>query len=93
MTDEQTTMTWQPIETAPKDGREVLVIHRGVRRIARWASVWHRDNQMWVADNPLSDPPTVAGLGPELPETDPFHRPGPTHWMPLPQPPEEGDTQ
>jgi hypothetical protein len=57
-------MTWQPIETAPKDGT-VLLVHgeRGVELgwcvLSRW--YWHGRNS--VTEQP-------------------------THWMPLPEPPD-----
>ena len=55
---------WQPIETAPKDGREILGWF-GSASVIRWH------------------------IGTESFWTDGFMRlREPTHWMPLPEPPE-----
>ena len=66
---------WQPIETAPKDGRDFLVWNRENRvRKARW---YERSS---------------SDLGVSLYEGDGVNsfKGGiqPTHWMPLPAPPE-----
>lgn len=66
-------MTWQPIETAPKDGRMVLLYpsrcwcdedDRGE------VAYWDADFSEWVGIGPIAEDYT-----------------GPTHWMPLPDPP------
>ena len=68
---------WQPIETAPKDGREVLLF-LGARWIriekARWFARWEN----WQLGDvfPESDD-EYCGIGSEVP----------THWMPLPPAP------
>ena len=69
-------MTWQPIETAPKDGSRVLVYDHGWcgggPRIAvsQWIPYRHRDGRgEWRTTGGF------AGV------TDA------THWMPLPEPP------
>lgn len=61
---------WQPIETAPKDGEEVLVFFGVVAMEV--ASI--KDGEWIVA---CEARPCFAK---------------PTHWMPLPAPPPEGDT-
>jgi hypothetical protein len=57
---------WQPIETAPRDGRTILV------RQGDWAphhAYWRKECHEWWAIE--------------------YHGcPRPTHWMPLPAPPE-----
>lgn len=59
---------WQPIETAPKDGRAVLIAAvDGTDDIIRIAN-WNQQHNAWITD---------AGF------------PSPTHWMPLPAPPED----
>lgn len=57
---------WQPIETAPKDGTEILVFDDGAYIVTPWIE---GDDQSGWWDNGFMDPP-------------------PTHWMPLPAPPE-----
>lgn len=71
---------WQPIETAPTDGTEVLLyrakktssknaIWPNVTIKARLSSGHYRNGWLW---------------GGHVRDTDP------THWMPLPAPPKEG---
>ena len=64
---------WQPIETAPKDGRVVLCIGHGsvvmIEPMQYYASDEGMDNGCWG---------WLEGDGPRKP---------PTHWMPLPAPP------
>jgi hypothetical protein len=38
---------WQPIETAPKDGAEILVIDKAQQC---WLSMWNRKTEMWESD-------------------------------------------
>ena len=67
-------MTWQPIETAPKDGTRVLIYQpagmwRSCNRGARIdLAYWHQPGN---AEKPGFWMPTSR----------------PTHWMPLPDPP------
>lgn len=67
---------WRPIETAPKDGTEVLLLAAdglqvtGHNDLNLWAAIYPRD-QWWY-----STPECAV----------PFDMP-PTHWMPLPNPP------
>ena len=65
-------MEWQPIETAPKDGTEILAFATFERRdfiaVAQWA------------DADPEFPNTVAGWFWD-------YAIRPTHWMPLPEPP------
>ena len=67
---------WQPIETVPKDGTEILLAHdgEGIIWTDEWMAHWvdeggmlgcWRQSELWMRD---------------LIE-------GPTHWMPLPNPP------
>lgn len=86
-------MTWQPIESAPKDGTEVLVWFRGRCVVAEFGAIWHPDNKHWYVRNAPTeqddksnivqqiDPPTIDG------RPIPGCWIGPTHWMPLPDPP------
>jgi len=67
---------WQPISTAPKDGRVIIVFRKihgwNVLGYAYWESVRGIDG--WIS-NGFSDPPGNLGLA------------HPTHWCPLPPPP------
>lgn len=57
-------MSWQPIETAPKDGTFVLAVtESGYRVIVQWCA-----DKFWRSNVP--------------------HAWEPTHWMPLPEPPQ-----
>ena len=79
---------WQPIETAPKDGTEIIVFHHiggvcaGFCPAPGWA--WHcmdGHNTRWVK---------AAGedVARQVPSLTSFNEP-PTHWMHLPAPPQE----
>ena len=65
-------MEWQPIETAPKDGTVVLLA--GCRKPV--AAAWLEDEiDWWHVDDNKRGPFALRG-------------PGPTHWMPMPPPPQ-----
>lgn len=67
-------MEWQPIETAPKDGRGFLAYEKDKRPfVALWLDAEHPDVD-------------EAGWY-EHWNFDPVE---PTHWMPLPEPPSNG---
>ena len=69
---------WQPMATAPKDGTDVLVYSDCVT-IANWIA----KDGFW-SDFTISDGYTA----------DDQHcpcEPAPTHWMPLPPPPETNE--
>jgi hypothetical protein len=74
--------SWQPIDTAPKDKRVLLFYGKGVTGImvvGRWvtdANV-NKPRPYWTNDH-------SAAFGIRL--TREMH---PTHWMPMPEPPEE----
>lgn len=64
---------WQPIETAPKDGTRVL----GWDGESGWYSCeFEKLEGAWVAV-----PFSISGWDP--------HHVSPTHWMPLPEPPDD----
>jgi hypothetical protein len=74
---------WQPIETAPKDGTEVLLAVGGIV-----------DTGNWQAESPVGLESGVI-VDPVLPEgwyglrgLCPWDGVQPTHWMPLPEPPQ-----
>jgi hypothetical protein len=60
---------WQPIETAPKDGTEILAWDGSVRTTAVW----------WVPGKQWS----LVSPGEYAEDSEVW----PTHWMPLPEPP------
>jgi len=47
-------MTWQPIETAPKDGTSVLVYDEGIIVISHW--IGESDDMLGWWDNGIMDP-------------------------------------
>lgn len=74
---------WRPIETAPRDGTRVLVSFgaRGVHAVA-WEEPAHSGFEIWCVDDGKHGPYALRGYldaGPTAP----------THWMPLPPPPQE----
>jgi hypothetical protein len=83
---------WRTIESAPKDGGEILILAHGMAIQARYAPGG------WSDDTPISpaeyDGPVWCAFDDavsfeieETPEGD-WHGPV-THWMPLPDPPEK----
>lgn len=73
-------MEWQPIETAPKDERSILVFDStyGIvtvkwRHDDCWGGVWGKED--YIQDGSIYDDALIAR---DL-----------THWMPLPDPPEK----
>ena len=72
---------WQPIETAPKDGTEILLLdHRDRVRIGSFRFDVYRDEDgpTWLADD-FEDYSTGYASTLLMP----------IHWMPLPTPPHE----
>ena len=70
---------WQPIETAPRDGKRILVIDAdGLVDVAQWGiGAWFQPEGIWTGGG--GDYGIYSA----------------THWMPLPDPPsaEKVDTQ
>lgn len=76
---------WRPIESAPKDGTEVLLFIPGRRAELGW---WYesqeyaygklkRKTEKWMWGSGMQGILSMTGDAP----------PEPTHWMPLPEPP------
>lgn len=75
---------WQSIETAPRDGTEIIIFVPGVAggvQAARWCSP-HSDHsdefKAWCVDDGKHGPWPIRGW-----------RELPTHWQPLPEAPSE----
>jgi len=82
---------WQPIETAPKDGTEILAAYvyhcdSNGKRTADYSIVRWQD-RAWIAlgDGQLA----IESQGDTYTN---YIRPFVTHWMPLPEPPKEQET-
>ena len=90
-----TVMTWQPIETAPKDGRAVLLLSAEDRSVGIGPRVaigfWNPDGDSWVDryGQMGGDCYTLAVTGNWLSEGGWFQPDEVTHWMPLPPLPSE----
>ena len=67
-------MNWRPIDTAPKDGAEVLVYASFAGEPKCMIASWLRPYGAWV----------LFGMGIVITLN-------PTFWMPLPEPPQEGE--
>lgn len=72
---------WQPIETAPKDGTRILLFDGMGIAIASW---WVPDPTDFDDDDDFDEP--LPGWCVESAECVEFWH-EPTHWMPLPEPP------
>lgn len=85
---------WQPIETAPRDGTEIILAIKGAGHPSHWVHIgwWNEgDSFPWrfidtfslepngCCDNESDDRTPVNGAKEE----------SVTHWMPLPTPPEQ----
>lgn len=78
-------MDWQPIETAPKDGRDILVYREGLCYVAVWEQTWQR----WmVRTERIPGERDAAVCLEQVGFGSMIVARGPTHWMPLPAPPE-----
>jgi hypothetical protein len=74
---------WQPIDTAPKDGTEILVWNGFRISLVSWSEypqISRRAKKMFawcVSESEQDEQGGCATAG------------NPTHWQPLPEPPEE----
>lgn len=77
-------MKWEPIETAPKDGTWILAVARGfVPAVAKWEPGWRKGGSFeFVEVETFANDDHWQEY---VDTTDPWR---PTHWMPLPEPPE-----
>lgn len=78
---------WQPIETAPKDGTAVYVCDTETWEPAPMIAHWGQHNSWDDGSHWL------CGRKDDWPrgkiKREPAIMPTPTHWMPLPAPPEQ----
>jgi hypothetical protein len=75
---------WQPIETAPKDGTDVIVMYMHIETQVVHNAFWMDEKDCWAGDNPGGWWSYVhSEVSREL--LDDWRTP--THWMPLPPPP------
>ena len=71
---------WQPIETAPKDGTSILIVTlQGYMTTVRWEGESCCGGWALIVDGTTQN--CEADCSSDLPKT-------PTHWMPLPEPPQ-----
>lgn len=73
-------MTWQTIDSAPKDGTRLLLAKGKSVWIGEWVHHQHITNGKVASDSAYWTTPWVM-IGPE--------RAVPTHWQPCPDPPAE----
>lgn len=84
-------MEWQPIETAPKDGKTILLGY--YNSAGRWRTLrgqWMSAD--YIADNweyPDDGEPGWYETSVENDDTPNCWRTHPNHWMPLPPPPKK----
>ena len=78
-------MKWQPIETAPKDGRLLWLIEDGeewgLGRVYQFSGYWMEDSHYRGGGYWAYQLAPSAGKGVAVA--------APTHWMPIPDPPRE----
>jgi hypothetical protein len=89
VTKEKEVMSWQPIETAPKD--EWILCYepnKGFTGGHCYVCKWAYDNQFWY--DKISD---ILFIKEGEDYTVKYLTCVPTHWMPLPEPPEESISQ
>lgn len=86
---------WQNIETAPKDGTEILLAILGAGAASHWVHIgWYEpsDHFPWRFIDTFDLTPTGC-CDDEDPDRCPVNgatEGAVTHWMPLPSPPEQG---
>lgn len=79
-------MGWMPIETAPKDGTDIIVMYVHISTQVVHAAFWiGGEDEDWIEDSR-----DIGWLSYEHSEVSRIKLDGwmePTHWMPLPEPP------
>jgi len=79
--------SWQPIETAPRDGTIVLLASSTMVGAGAWAPDLHGDTYPWAFVDDFSTCELTSGYPGIAPNAWALND-GPSHWMPIPAPPE-----
>lgn len=78
-------MEWQPIETAPKNGTKVLIVNDdGAMAVAHYIEQWNERSEFV---RKAKDGDVFRTVREEIGYWDTDTAYCPTHWMPLPPPP------
>jgi hypothetical protein len=77
---------WRDIASAPRDGSPILVYREGSIYVAKWLTFW----RTWgvCAERIPGDPDPYTDIG-DIGFEGHYVARGPTHWMPLPAPPQD----
>lgn len=92
-----TPSVWEPIETAPKTGRKVILFYMNRNNLPRTVMArWLTDEQ--AAETDADDVGLEGGWYECIDNWDDYtevaiHEGEPTHWMPLPAAPQQGGTK
>jgi hypothetical protein len=79
---------WKPIETAPKDGRDILLSNNEERHYEdRWVVAGSYEKRRYK--NSRGGKLTKSGFYNQFLDNDDDGPIYPTHWMPLPEPPKQ----
>lgn len=76
-------MEWQPIETAPRDGRDIIVVTVYAEIPTPFVACWSDTFCEWIIGGDCVFGLVVNGAV-NIDDTCSIN---PTHWMPLPEPP------
>ena len=79
-------MEWQPIETAPRDGTDILVMYIHISTQCVFNAFWIKHEE---GLNAPEDEGWWSYVWSEVGRTLLTDKQTPTYWMPLPQPPEK----
>lgn len=77
-------MTWQPIETAPRDGTQILLSCGPIVEVGCWAPDVLGDEYPWVFASDMSCYEQYVDI--VVTEINGYPERTVTHWMPLPEP-------
>ncbi len=79
---------WKPIESAPKDGRLIIITTGSASGVARWGIVARRDTLNDYDDGSGPCAQFESEYGWLSPNNKHIHGMQCTHWMPLPEVPQ-----